>query len=391
MTIITKNLTKSIKDILYYKKDNSIEDIIKIVFETILQLERSNFLLTSENNKGNGYYPRLLKSINNYFKLQIPRDRLGFFKPVFLDLLREEESKAYDLAFKLYVKGLTTREISDIFNDVFSHKISASSVSNISKQFQEQRDLWLTKPLESEYYFIYIDALFVPVRRNTVSKEAFYTVIGLRKDLKREVLGLYNIPTESASGWGDVFKDLKKRGLEKVLMVVADGITNLENVVEKELPCAQLQKCLVHKIRDIVKRVRSSHKKEISEDFREVFVLETDSETIETTSIRLNDFINKWKDRYSWIKNKFKYEHMKYYCAYLKYPGKIQRMIYTTNWVERLNKAIRRTQKMRGAMPSPESAMNLIAAYLMGFEEKTYSYPVTAFSSSREKLDMMLE
>ena len=391
MTMIKENLTKSITDILYYKKDNSIEEIIKIVFETILNIERSDFLETSENNKGNGYYPRLLKSVNNYFKLKIPRDRLGLFKPVFLDLLREEESKAYDLAFKLYVKGLTTREISNIFDDVFNHKISASSVSNISKQFQEQRDLWLTKRLEPEYYFIYIDAIFIPVRRDTVSKEAFYTVIGLRKDLKREVLGLYNIPTESASGWGYVFKDLKARGLKKVLMVVADGITNLERVVEKELPGTQLQKCLVHKIRNIVLHVRASDKKEISKDFREVFLLETENETIETTSLRLNDFINKWKRRYSWIKNKFKIEHMQYYCAYLKYPGRIQRMIYTTNWIERLNKAIRRTQRMRGAMPSPESAMNLIASYLMGFEEKTYSYPVTAFSSSREKLDMMLE
>lgn len=391
MKNISNMLVKSIEDFLLYDPANSIEYLVMTMFETILKSERDCFLATNrEGNKANGYYTRMARAINKYFKLKVPRDRLGTFKPIFLEVIKNQESQMIDLASKLYVKGLTTRDIEEVFNDVFDKRISPSQVSLISKNFREEKEAWLNRDLMEEYYFIYIDALYVSIRRNSVEKEAIYVVLGLKPDLKREILGLYNIPSESACGWQEVFKDLKSRGLKKALMIISDGLTGLEDVIRNELPEAFHQKCLVHKVRNILLRARSSHKRELAEDFREVFKVEEPGYTVDDGIKNLKKFINKWKKCYPQINKKFKNEHLKNYFAYLNFPYQIQRMIYTTNWIERLNKTVRRTIKIRNSFPNPESAMYLISASLIDFEENVYKYPVTSFLIVKDELNSML-
>ena len=361
------------------------------MFETILKAERSCYLEHCEEpNKANGFYTRIAKAMNKYFELKVPRDRLGLFKPVFLEVIKNRESQMFELAHKLYIKGLTTRDIEDVMQDVFNKKMSASQVSLISKNFQAEIEAWLSRKLMSEYYFIYIDALYVPIRRNTVQNEAIYIVLGLKKDLRRGILGVYNIPKESASGWNEVFTDLKNRGLKKVLMVFADGLTGLEEVVKNKLPNAFLQKCLVHKIRNILLRARSSDKQALVEDFKLVFRLEEPNYSIDEATKNLEKFLSKWKKIYPSIERKFKTEHLENYFAYLNFPYKIQRMIYTTNWIERLNKHLRKTLRVRNSFPNPDSAINLVAASLIEFENNTYDYPVTSFLIVKDELDYML-
>lgn len=388
-----KVLEKSIEDILYYDQNNAIESVVKTVFETILKCERQEHLDKSYKlgNKGNGYYTRIARSVNRYFQLNVPRDRLGLFKPVFLEAIKEQESQMQDLAFQLYVKGLTTQNIGDIFEEVYGKRISKGTVSNITKEFTQQRHAWQKKPLEAEYYFIYIDALYLPIRRDTVTKEAFYIVLGLKKDLKREVLGVYNIPTESAAGWEAVFEDLQSRGLRKALMIIADGISGLGDVVSRMMPESKLQTCLVHKIRNLLLRARNRDKNDLSTDFHKVFELENPNYTLEKGTLRLNEFINKWKKIYPSITNKFNARNLKNYFAYLKFPHQIHRMIYTTNWIERLNKTVKRTTKIRNSFPNPDSALNLISATLMDVEQNVYKYPVTSFIKVRDQLDSMFE
>lgn len=391
MNNIKETLEKSIEDILFYDPKNSIESVVKTVFETILKLERKEFLNTTDKpNKGNGYYERLARSINQYFTLKVPRDRLGLFKPIFLDAIRQQESQMQDLAFQMYVKGLTTRDIQNIFKDIFNKDMSPTSVSNITKEFQSVREVWLNKPVESEYLFVYIDALYTSIRRDSVTKEAIYIVIGLRTDLKREILGVYNIPTESAEGWKEVFKDLKNRGLKKILMIVADGLSNLKSAVNEELPGTKLQRCIVHKIRNILLKARSKDKQELADDFHDVFVLEDQNYTYEKGVKNLTKFIQKWQKIYPSIPQKFQKEDVENYFAYLNYPHHIHRMIYTTNWIERLNKGIRRTESIRNSFPNPDSAMNLICAYLMDFEKRVYKYPVSSFCKVKDTLESML-
>ncbi|AJI47595.1 transposase, Mutator family protein [Francisella philomiragia] len=106
---------------------------------------------------------------------------------------------------------------------------------------------------------------------------------------------------------------------------------------------------------------------------------------------RLDAFIEDWGRKYPSIEKAIKDQDIENYFAYLNFPSTIHRMVYTTNWIKRLNKEIRRTTKIRNSFPNPDSAMNLICACLMNFEQKTYKYPVTAFCKIKDILDAKLD
>ncbi len=204
-------LQKSIEERKSYKEKSILEQILKMGIEAIIKAERDEFLsCEKKKNKGNGYYQRKSRGIEREMEIDIARDRLSEFKPVFLEAVKHYDGQLETLAMKLYTKGLSTREINATLLEVFGKKISATSVSNITDRFESDRKQWQNRPLKSEYYVIYIDAIFIPVRRDTVEREAFYIVMGLRDDLRREVLGVYNNPTESAEFWREVLLDMKK-------------------------------------------------------------------------------------------------------------------------------------------------------------------------------------
>lgn len=386
-------LEKSIEDFAYYGNELAIEEIMKLVFETIMKLERTEFLKNSEvrKNKSNGFYSRMARSITNYFRLKIPRDRLGLFTPVFLENIKKFDEQIQNLAQKMYVKGLSTRDINGIIKETFGKKYSPSSISNMVKGFEESRKKWQSRKLNEEYYFVFVDALGINIRRDTVEKESFYIALGVKKDLTREILGVYTFPTEREAGWIDVFEDIKSRGVKNILMIIGDGFKGIQNAAQETFPKAKFQRCIFHKYKNASKHIRKSDETEFREDFYDVFRRGEKGYTVEKAKEKLKLFIVKWQKHYHNIPNQFLKKDIPHYFEYLTMPYQIQKMIYTTNWIERLNKEIRKTTKVRNSFPNEESAMNLICMFLIEKEQKLYSRKVGAFSCVKKELDEMLE
>jgi transposase-like protein len=90
---------------------------------------------------------------------------------------------------------------------MYGKSMSKTTISNITNEVLIELDAWRNNPLQSHYYAVYIEALRVPLRGDTVEKEAFHIALGLRTDLKREVLGIYHLPEESLEGWTAVIKE----------------------------------------------------------------------------------------------------------------------------------------------------------------------------------------
>jgi transposase-like protein len=308
-----------------------------------------------------------------------------------MEMLKKNEDELKLLGYKLYSKGMSTRDISDVFKEVFETNYSAQSISNITKGFQEHRITWQNRIIDSDYYFIYVDAIHTKIRRSTVSSEAVYVVIGLKTNLERDVLGIYPIPQESASGWLSVFEDLYRRGLKRFLMCIADGIPQLENSLNIVYPKALLQKCVVHKIRNIILKVRFTDKEYIADDLRQIFDLDNPNLTLKEGQKRIDSFLTKWMKRYPFLRNKFDQSIVHHYFEYLKFPVVIRRLIYTTNWIERLNKHVRKVEKNKNSFPNEDSAINLLYMAIMEFEEKVYRYKVSSFISSEDHLQIMLK
>lgn len=396
---ITKSiLKKSIADCLTYDKGTTTEKLFKDMFEYLLELERDQFLGyppqarigKTDNNKRNGYYERIINNLRGGFSIKVPRDRRGEFIPLALEMLKKDKEELKFLGYRLYAKGMSTRDISDVFREVFESKYSPQSISNITKGFEVHRKRWQQKTLSSDYYFIYIDALYTKIRRTTVASEAIYVVMGLKTNLEREVLGIYSIPQESASGWEEVLNDLRKRGLKRFIMCIADGLSNLEEALGKVYPKALLQKCVVHKIRNILLKVRAKDKAQIADDLRDIFDLDNTKHTLRQAKNRISEFLDKWHKDYPHLYRKFNKNTLDYYFQYLKFPVAIRRMIYTTNWIERLNKHLRKVERNKNSFPNEDSAINLMYMAVIEFEEKVYKYKISSFESSKDDLDTML-
>lgn len=301
-----------------------------------------------------------------------------------LNVLRNEDEEHRKLIFSLYRRGLTTEQVSDVYEEIYGKEYSKQQISYLMKDSREEVDIWLNRKLESHYLVLYIDATFVHTRRDkSVSKEGYYTILGIKEDGSREVLSIVNHPTEGATLWQMELESLKERGVESVGLIASDGLTSIENAIAKSFPEAAHQLCVVHVKRNILAVFPRTKRIEIGKELLEIFAIETKKITPIEAFKNLCSFVEKYKVKYPGLKS-FSNERNIAYFTYLNYPITIQRMIYSTNWIERLNRDYKRVLKMRGAMPSPESILFLMGSVAMEKEYKSYSYPVTAFRDIEE-------
>lgn len=359
------------------KRKSGLNTLMELTLNAFMKAERDQFLPSSVNNKGNGYRKVNGLGMCESLALRIPRDRLGHFKPLILAISRETNTQFEELCFELYSKGLTTRDIEDVTDSIYGKKLSSSKISNINKSFYKEMRLFRMRKIDDHYPIIYIDATFINTRRvDSVSKEAFYIVLGVKKNTKREVLGIYNQPTESASNWKDMFKDLKNRGLGQCDLIVSDNLSGINSAIELQFEGIKIQQCVLHLKRNIFKKIKMQHRKEIGEDLKIVFDMDKSEDTCEHAFKRAKEFSEKWSKFYPHLKNFSDKNEIRYYFTYLDFDFKIRRMIYTTNWIERLNKDFKRTTKIRNSMPSVESVLTLLSKVAINKNAGHYNYPI---------------
>ncbi len=359
----------------------SMDEFIVSTIESLMTVERGEYLEKSRNgDKGNGFYTRAFKSLTrNCLTINIPRTRTGIFSPDTLELVKIGQEQINDMCLSLYRKGMTSRDISELIKELFGDSVSATKVTNLSKVFNEYRTAWQNSKLDSYYKVIFCDCIFITVRRgDSYSNEAVYVAYGVKSDNTRELLTLEVNPTESATMWGELFDDLKnKRGIKKIDLIVADGLTGLENEVHRVFPDSDFQKCVVHKMRNILNKTRPKDKREMADDLKELFDNFSENSTIDKAELKLKVFLEKWKTKYPNINRFFKEGKIEYYFTYIKYSHIVRRLIYTTNSIENLNRAIRKATKNKLSFESPETLIDYVFMVIKKFEEKNFSkYPV---------------
>lgn len=360
---------------------DGLSEVFSMMINGLMYSERELFLSSPEGvgNKGNGYRQIKRSGIGSQLELSIPRDRLGVFKPVVIGLLNEQEERIKELCFELYGKGLTTRQIEDVVEKIYGSHFSKSSISRITTDFSSLVESWINRELDAYYPVIYIDAIHLKVRRDTVSTEAFYVLLGVKEDYTREVLGIMNIPQESASGWQEVLENIKQRGVKEVGLFVFDGLTGLSEVVGKCFSNSARQHCMIHFSRSLSKRVRKTDRASFCNQVKQVFDPDNRNYTQQQGCDKLKEVLLEWSKKYPSLKGVIEKDDLELVFTYLNYDYRIRRMIYTTNWIERLNKSFRRTLKMRNALPNPKAALTLLGFTAMEMEQGTYSYPISNF------------
>lgn len=376
-------LESSVKNMRVALKDLSMEQFVMGNIQTLFGLEREEYLEKALGDKGNGYYSRSFQALmKNGIQIQIPRTRNNGFAPIAMQLFKMSQEQVNELVLTLYKKGMTTRDVSDIMTDFFGDSVSHTTVANLAEQFHGIREAWENSRLDTTYKAIFCDCIFITVRRgDSYEKEAVYVAYGVTGSNTRELLALAINPTESTTTWRGIFATLKTRGVTNVSLVIADGISGMEDVVTETFHKSKLQKCVVHKMRNVLNDIRPKEKAEVAVDLKEVFNNFDASATKEHAYKKVDAFVKKWETKYATIAKHFNPKTLEYYFTYIDFPPEVRRMIYTTNSIENLNKHIRKGTKNKLSFESPQRLLDYVFIIIKEFENKNWSrFPVQQFA-----------
>jgi len=321
---------------------------------------------------------------SNSLQISIPRSRDGQFKPLTLDLIKQQNEQINELALLLYRKGLSTRDVSSIMKEFFGESISNASVNNLASSFHEIRLAWEKRPLDAYYKVIFCDALYINLKRgNSYSKEAVYVMYGVKDDNTRELILLETNPTESSTIWGEYLQKLQNRGVNQVDLIVADGLMHFSDEVRKNFPGTDFQKCIVHLQRNLMNKIRPKDKAEFGLDLKKVFDNFESISSKKAIKIKIEDLVEKWAKSYKFILNLKDTDYISDYLTYVDYRVEVRRMIYTTNSIENLNRQIRRVTKTKVTFDKEENLLDLVYMVIKDFEFNNWQkYPRECKSKS---------
>ncbi len=341
-----------------------MREVSKEVVETLIEEELTDHLgfekydqkAKTIDNSRNGYTPKTVKSKFGEIGLDVPRDRKSEFEPQIVRKRKKDISGLEDKIISMYAKGMTTRDIQAYIKDLYSYEISPETVSAITDKVVDRAREWQNRPLEPIYAVIYMDAVFLKMRtEGHVRNVAVYTIIGINMDGKKECLGMWVCETESAKYWLSVLNELKNRGVEDVLIFSVDNLKGISEAIEAVFPQAEVQKRIIHQIRNSPRYVSWKERKAMAKDLRSIYEATTEEEG----SAALEEFAEKWDKRYphvstSWVKNWGKIS------TFFKYPPEIRTLIYTTNPIESLHRQIKKVSKNKSSFPNEQALVKLV-------------------------------
>ena len=356
-------------------KDGALTPLIKQLTELALQAELESHLSQDlERNRKNGTTTKTMKSSSGTFELETPRDRNGSFEP---EIVKKNQTHMSDeiegKMLSLFSLGSSYSQISDHIEDIYGVSFSKSAITAVTDKLIPMLEEWRKRPLEAIYPFIYLDAIHYKVREDGhyISK-AFYTVLGVTLEGKKEILGLYLNESEGAKFWLQVLTDLQNRGVQDILISSVDGLKGFPEAIQSIFPQTEVQLCVVHQIRNSLRYVASKDQKQFATELKTVY----QAFTKEEAELALDKLEEKWGKKYPIIFESWrsKWENLSHY---FKYPEPIRRIIYTTNIIESVHRQFRTLTKTKGAFPNDNSLLKLLYAGIQNAEKKwTYKRSV---------------
>lgn len=366
MNILNKEeLKKQIREGKEVSLDGILDEFKNLLRETIQTASEEELTShlgyekhqESENpNYRNGTNKKTLKSKYGNVDVSIPRDREGSFEP---QLIKKRETLlkgSEDLILSLYSKGMSVRDIQHHLDDLYGYELSEQTISNITSAIIEKAKEWQSRPLESIYPIIFMDATVLKIRVDRVVKNiAAYIMLGITIEGKKEILGIWIGENETSKYWLTLLNELKNRGVDDVLIFAIDGLSGFNQAIEAVYPKAEIQRCIVHQIRSSLRYVSWKDRKAVAKDLKTIYTASTEEEA----QSALTEFNDIWGKKYPHITQSWS-NNWTELATFFKYPKPIQTLIYTTNHIESLNANIKRKTKNKGSFPTIDSAFKML-------------------------------
>lgn len=249
---------------------------------------------------------------------------------------------------------MSLRDISAQLEEMYDTKISAATLSSITDKVIPLVKEWQSQSLEPLYYIVWLDAIHYKVKEGgRVKTRCVYNILGIKKDGRKQVLGMYVSENEGANFWLSVWTDLQQRGVEDILIACIDNLHGFAEAIQTIYPPTEVQSCIVHQIRNSLKYVASKDQKSFMGDLKPVYRAVSKQQAED----KLEELEDKWGKKYpvvtgSWRRN---WEKL---STYFQYSEAIRKLIYTTNTIEGYHRQIRKVTKSKGAFTSDMALLN---------------------------------
>jgi transposase-like protein len=349
-------------------------ELTKMVVEGALEGEMDDHLGYGRHdpagrNSGNSRNGRRAKTVLTEagpVEISVPRDRDSSFEPRIVAKRQRRLTGVEDMVISLSAKGLTHGEIAAHLAEVYGAEVSKQTISTITDRVMDGMAEWQSRPLDSVYAVVFIDAIHVKIREGQVANRPVYVALGVTADGTRDILGLWageHGDGEGAKFWLRVLSEIKNRGTRDVLMVVCDGLKGLPDAVNSVWEKAVVQTCIVHLLRNSFKYASKKDWAQIAKDLKPVYTAPSEAAALDAFA----EFSGKREKRYPAIIRLWENAWAEF-VPFLRFDNEIRTIICTTNAIESVNARLRRAVNARGHFPTEQAALKCLYLALMSLD-----------------------
>lgn len=358
-SMINEGNVKTAEDLHAYLKEmfkDALQEMLEAELEQELGYCKRDRKNKQTDNRRNGYTEKTVKTQFREMKIDVPRDRDGEFEPIVVPKHKRDISGIEEKIISLYARGMTTRDIHEQIKDIYGIEVSAEMVSKITDSIIPLIKEWQNRPLDPIYPFIFLDAIHYKVREEgQIKSKAAYVVLGVNLEGFKDILGIWIGESESSKFWLGVLNELKHRGVEDVLIFSVDGLTGLKEAIEAVYPKAEIQRCIIHQLRNTFKFVSYKDLKEFSKDFKEVYKAVNEEVALD----KLSKIEEKWGRKYPYAIKSWR-TNWDVLSPFFKYPQEIRTVMYTTNIIEGVHRQFRKVTKTKSIFPTDQALEKML-------------------------------
>ena len=369
---------------------NAIKDAFGPIFQAMLQGEMDNHLGYESNDHGfketenrrNGYTNKTVRTTYGEVPIKSPRDRDGSFEPQIIPKRSKDVVSIEDKVLSMYARGMSQRDITDTIEEIYGFSLSAEQISNITDRVLDEVREWQNRPLKPMYAFLFVDCLYVDIRREMETKScAVYVILGYDLEGKKDILGLWIGEAEGKHYWMQIFDEIKGRGVEDVLFISMDGVSGLEDGARSIFKDVVIQRCIVHLIRNSIKYVPTKDYKKFTAQLKRVY----GASSLKAAVAEFEKFKKDWAHYAGavdvWVRN---WKHVE---QLFNYGSAVRKIMYTTNAVESVNSSFRKVTK-KGSFSSDDSVFKALYLRIKELKKKWRDRPVANWAMVRNQLAM---
>jgi len=387
---IARAILEQYKPTTTEEMQDALRDIFGPMFEAMLQGEMDSHLGYESNDRGaksttnrrNGYTDKTVKSSMGEIDIRTPRDRDGSFEPQLIPKRAKDVSGIEDKVLSMYAKGMSQRDIADTIEEIYGFEISHEAISTITDRVIETAREWQNRPLKKFYTFLFVDCLYVNIRKDLETKScAVYVILGYDIDGIKDVLGIWIGDSEGKHYWMQIFDEIKSRGVEDILFISMDGVSGLEEGARSIFKDVVVQRCIVHLIRNSIKYIPSKDYKAYTAQLKRVY----GAPSLKAAEAEFERFKQAWSQYPGaidvWVRNWAHVEQL------FNYGSAVRKIMYTTNSIEALNSSFRKVTK-KGSFPSEDAVLKALYLRLTELYKKWANRPMPNWAMVRNQLSM---